>query len=222
MDSARFDTLSRALYDARSRRGLARLLGALTLGGVLTAGTIPTAAKKGGKGKGKGKNKKGKKVTICHNGQTITVSKSALKGHKKHGDDEGPCPTPDTTPPGPCDGLNENDECDRGPSLSPGACCGGVCTRLGTVQNCRACGDTCQAGTETCSGLNSGGDPNSGCCAFIGALCSPLADTCCNSSTCNGINEANEAVCCGVSGSSSCSIGTECCSGNCVSGECAA
>src|SRR5687767_8297013 len=102
MDGARFDSLSRALFDARSRRGLARLLGALTLGGVLTAGTVPTAAKKGGKGKGKGKNKKGKKVTICHNGQTITVSKSALKGHKKHGDSEGPCPTPN--PPDPCPG----------------------------------------------------------------------------------------------------------------------
>src|SRR5687767_10573694 len=143
MDGARFDSLSRALVDARSRRGLARLLGTLTLGGILTAGTIPTAAKKGGKGKGKGKNKKGKKVTICHNGQTITVSKSALKGHKKHGDSEGPCP--------PC--------VPRCATTNP-------CGADGCGSSCSTCGGstTCQNGQCRCPDGRSPCGPNAVCC----------------------------------------------------------
>src|SRR5688572_31429214 len=45
----------------------------------------------------KNKKKNGKKVTLCHKGQSITVSKSAVKGHKQHGDTPGPCPV--TLPP---------------------------------------------------------------------------------------------------------------------------
>ena len=33
----------------------------------------------------------GKKVTLCHNGHTITVALSALPAHLAHGDTEGPC-----------------------------------------------------------------------------------------------------------------------------------
>lgn len=32
-----------------------------------------------------------KKVTICHNGRTITISRSALPAHLRHGDTVGPC-----------------------------------------------------------------------------------------------------------------------------------
>lgn len=32
------------------------------------------------------------KVTICHKGHTITISKSALPTHLRHGDTVGPCP----------------------------------------------------------------------------------------------------------------------------------
>lgn len=35
----------------------------------------------------------GKKVTICHNGNTISVSENALDAHLKHGDTIGPCTT---------------------------------------------------------------------------------------------------------------------------------
>lgn len=31
------------------------------------------------------------KVTICHNGHTITISQSALPAHRRHGDTIGPC-----------------------------------------------------------------------------------------------------------------------------------
>lgn len=33
-----------------------------------------------------------KKVTICHKGHTITISRSALPAHLRHGDTIGPCP----------------------------------------------------------------------------------------------------------------------------------
>jgi hypothetical protein len=35
----------------------------------------------------------GKKVTICHKGKTIKVSKHALRAHLRHGDTLGPCST---------------------------------------------------------------------------------------------------------------------------------
>ena len=37
-----------------------------------------------------------KKVTLCHNGETIEVSMSALEAHYGHGDTLGPCPEPVT------------------------------------------------------------------------------------------------------------------------------
>jgi hypothetical protein len=36
--------------------------------------------------------KKKPKVTLCHNGQTIKVSRCAKKKHLRHGDTLGPCP----------------------------------------------------------------------------------------------------------------------------------
>lgn len=54
MDGSRFDAWSRALADARSRRGLARLLTGLALGGpIALRRTTDTAAKKKGKGRKK-------------------------------------------------------------------------------------------------------------------------------------------------------------------------
>ena len=105
MDHNRFETLLRSLSTAHSRRNALRLLGGSAFGGLLTLGVGRTEAKNGGharaEGKGKGKNKKGKKVTLCHQGQTITVAKSAAKGHKQHGDTAGPCPSGPTGPTPP-------------------------------------------------------------------------------------------------------------------------
>jgi len=33
-----------------------------------------------------------KKVDVCHNGKTISISVNALGGHLGHGDTEGACP----------------------------------------------------------------------------------------------------------------------------------
>jgi hypothetical protein len=38
------------------------------------------------------------KVTICHNGQEITISRAALSAHLAHGDNEGACPSAPATP----------------------------------------------------------------------------------------------------------------------------
>jgi hypothetical protein len=38
------------------------------------------------------KDNKNNKVLICHNGNTICISQSAVQAHKNHGDTEGSCP----------------------------------------------------------------------------------------------------------------------------------
>jgi hypothetical protein len=100
VDAERFDMLFQSLSETPSRRGAFRLLAGSLLGGFLSLDAASTRAKKSGKGrdKGKRKGKNKQKVTVCHNGQTITVSKSALQAHKKHGDTTGACPTQDSRP----------------------------------------------------------------------------------------------------------------------------
>jgi hypothetical protein len=75
MDGSRVDALARALTAGRSRRGLTRLLGGLTLGGPLALlGLAPSAAKhKGGKGKKKHKKPACPGQQIC-NGACIPTS----------------------------------------------------------------------------------------------------------------------------------------------------
>lgn len=91
MDGSSFDRLPKACTEPRSRRGLSRLVGGLAVGGSLALlGVTESGAKK-------------KKVTLCHQGQTISVSKKAKKKHLKHGDTLGACPST-TPPPGPVTG----------------------------------------------------------------------------------------------------------------------
>ena len=58
MDHTHFETLLRSLSTAPSRRDALRLLGAVTLGGLLPIGAASSEAKTGGHGRGKGKHKK--------------------------------------------------------------------------------------------------------------------------------------------------------------------
>jgi hypothetical protein len=144
MDTTAFDGLTRALAGGMSRRGVTRMLGGLTLG-ILTLGPIATDAKRGGKGKGKGKGKK--KVTICHQGTTISVSRSAVKGHLKHGDTRGACGAPGSPANQCADGTTNGSETDVD--------CGGSCPRCATGKTCAVRSDCvsarCEAGTcQTC------------------------------------------------------------------------
>ena len=36
----------------------------------------------------------GSKMTICHQGTTISIDSSAWPAHQRHGDTQGPCPKP--------------------------------------------------------------------------------------------------------------------------------
>ena len=99
MDSKQFDELVARLARGSTRRDALKGVAGGALASVTGVVTV-ASAKNGGKGKGKGKGKdkkkckgKGKdKVTICHKGQTITVSRCAYeKGHASHGDTLGPC-----------------------------------------------------------------------------------------------------------------------------------
>ena len=115
MVADRFDTLLRSLSETPSRRNALRLLAGSALGGLLTREAGDALAKKGGKGKGKGKNKRGKKdkVTLCHQGKTITVSKSAKKAHLAHGDTIGRCPITKPAVRATCsDGITNGTETD--------------------------------------------------------------------------------------------------------------
>jgi hypothetical protein len=110
MDAQRFDRLLRSLSMTPSRRGALGLLAGSALAGLLGFEQQTTTAKGKGKGKRKGKRKKcvdSSQITICHQGQTLSVSNCALPAHLAHGDTEGACPSPSFTEiacPGPNEG----------------------------------------------------------------------------------------------------------------------
>lgn len=148
MDNVRFDALLRALSRTPSRRGALRLLAGSALGGLLAADPIGAEAKRGGGG-GKGKGK----VTICHKGETITVSRSALKRHRKHGDTVGDCCT---------NGIKDAGEADVD--------CGGTCPRCAIGKTCADRGDCASA---RCDGGTCAACANNGECGLDvdGSIC---------------------------------------------------
>src|SRR5688572_7694846 len=97
MDADRFESLLRSLTTSPSRRGALRLLAGSALGSLLLGDPLAAEAKKGGGKGGKNGGKKDKKckskekMTICHKGQTISISSCAWKAHQKHGDTVGEC-----------------------------------------------------------------------------------------------------------------------------------
>jgi len=104
MKDLTLDRFARGLTTVRSRRqALALLAGTSTVVGFGAAEAKKGGngkGKKKGHGKGKGKGKGKEKVTICHNGQTITVARPAVAAHLAHGDTEGACtPAGDTCLP---------------------------------------------------------------------------------------------------------------------------
>jgi hypothetical protein len=115
MDGSRFDRLTRHIGSiVTSRRGSLRILAATTLAALISGQPVPSGAKK-------------KKVTLCHEGQTLSVSKKAKKVHLKHGDTLGECPAPPPPPPpgggnGGNGGNGGGDGCPSGQKLCDGAC----------------------------------------------------------------------------------------------------
>lgn len=128
MDGSRFDALAQSFATSRDRRGIVRLVAVSALGGLVLAGASDADAKR---------KKNNKKITICHNGQTITVSKNAKKGHLKHGDTLGECPPP--PPSNLCgDGVQNGAETDVD-------CGGGTCPRCAVGKKCSTRND-CTSG----------------------------------------------------------------------------
>jgi hypothetical protein len=121
MDAMQFDTLTRALHDARSRRGaLAALVGG-TLG---VLGLAETTAKKKRKGKGN-KNKGGKRSPTCSDGKK--------NGSESDVDCGGACP-----------------RCSNGKSCATRSdCAGGLCAG-GTCQACAVDGDCGEDADDFC------------------------------------------------------------------------
>jgi hypothetical protein len=250
MEDLRFDTLVRSLATPRSRRGVARLLGSLPFGGVLTGlGIEGTTAGDRLGGEPCTRNRQCQTKTClnpdnCDCGEpgcacTCACSKANPKvgcakpsnpckkavctdsgrcrirpNAKKNGDScaankicrDGKCINP-------CKGENDNAPCRVG--FVDGVCCDEVCIELGKQQNCTACGDACELGTEICGGAEEG------CCLPSFESCDPdnSVDRCCGESTCTGENANNFPICCGLPGEGPCFEGTECCSGSCQIGD---
>lgn len=165
MIADRFDILLRSLSQTPSRRHALRLLGGSAFGALLTRDASDALAKQGGKGKGKNKKGKKGKVALCHQGQTITVSKSGQKAHLAQGDTIGRCSTTNQ-PSGPtcADGITNGSETDVD--------CGGSCPRCATGKTCATRSDCasarCEAGTcQTCANplTDCGTDSGGGMCA---------------------------------------------------------
>jgi hypothetical protein len=136
MDASRFDEMVRSWAEAGSRRSL---LTALAGGAAALTGMTETSGKR---------KKKKKKVTLCLNGQTITVPKKQQGGYLSQGATVGKCPA----------------ACVR-------QCSGRTCGQDGcggTYGDCS--GDlTCQGGTCSCPAGEDECAP--GVCVPTGSLC---------------------------------------------------
>ncbi|MEZ4561527.1 MAG: hypothetical protein R2853_02155 [Thermomicrobiales bacterium] len=82
MEDRKFDALVARLASGLTRRGAIATLAAAGAGQWLGN----TEARR-----------KNKKVKICRNGQTLSVTKKKKQKHLKPGDSAGPCPAPRTT-----------------------------------------------------------------------------------------------------------------------------
>lgn len=222
MDVDRFDHLARlfALPESPTRRALSTTI-AVALAGVL--GTHPQEradARNRGKPRKRRKGreqqavseaKKRNKVTVCHQGQTITVPSKKKKVHLRHGDTPGPCPVPTTSPPT----TRPPDDCIPacGDKTCGGNGCGGSCPP-GCVGN-----DVCLDGQcvcqPQCSNRECGDD---GCGATCG-ICNP-GEACSANGRCNCVPDCDDRVCggdgCGGSCPPGCASDEICDDGACV------
>src|SRR5262245_10764621 len=120
MDADRFAALLAALSLAPSRRSALRLLSGLGLAGIL--GHDQSQAKH------KRKHHQHKKVTLCPNGQTLLVPRSAVKALLSQGATRGVCPPPPPPPPPalppppPCQGQADGTACGSGQQCSGEVC----------------------------------------------------------------------------------------------------
>jgi hypothetical protein len=225
MDADRFEHLLRSWSTTPSRRHALRVLAGSALGALLGLDQLKAKAKKGkgkGRGKGKGKGKRTKcvasgQVTICHQGQTLTVSNCALPAHQAHGDTLGPCPPPPSPPPP--SGCPD----DRPPCGS--VCCAPTQTCLpGNTCGCAADQVACQTGfcaTATCpDGVTPRNTTTCACggvCPDSRAPCGTSAECCPPDKVC--IFAAGITGCACPAGTSGCATTNFCATGTCPNGQ---
>lgn len=153
MDGPHFDALSRALVEARSRRGLTRLLGGLLLGGSPGSLAPGESAAKGKQGGGKKpKKKRGRPALGC-----APSCAGAQCGDDGCGGSCGGCPVCQACAGGTCRPA------DDAPCGINGRCLHGACN---ATPLCRETNFTrCQRDVDCCSTKCYVGE---GCAAFIG------------------------------------------------------
>jgi hypothetical protein len=199
MDGLRFDALTRALSRATSRRSAL----AAALAGLLTLGSVEA---------------KRRKVTLCHNGQTLSVRRRAKRKHLRHGDTLGPCPEPVVCPPGQkscqgrCIAANQCCTATDCPTIAALVCAeqrciSGSCTTVNTANGER--GPRCSGVQEVCQ---------DGQCVCVpdcngGTTCA-TGDGCGGTCTCNDASFCNEGVC--VACDPPCPAGQRCVHGTCT------
>lgn len=202
MDARRFDQLVRHWTEAQPRRPLLGLaVGGAT--GLLWLRNVPAKHKK----------RKSKKVTLCLNGQTITVPRKKQGSFVRQGATVGPCPGGGGD--GPCRADGDCDRCAR-ETCQAGVCgcpddmvrdTNGIChtPRL----NCYAVGQTVSSPTLCCSGTGSQ--------IQFGFFCIPGTTTCAQNQDCAGGGKCLGGMCpplyLGVAGQA-CKAGIGCTSPN--------
>ncbi len=247
MDAARFDALTKTLGTPRSRRSLARLLGGLSLGGVLSALTVRKAAAAKLNGGARCSSK-----TQCKSGRCLNPDKCDCT--KKSCKCICACSTTDPVvrciaPPNPCkkavcsatgrcvlqnkqNGIScgAGKVCYRGTCCSPN-CAGKKCGPNGCGGSCGPCFGgfcsqtgvcDCGPGKELCQGVCVG------TCTSIEIRKPGTCDCCCTNGfmcderdtpCCSGIRNAG-GNCTGRSSGALCSFDAQCASGECQDGTC--
>lgn len=153
LDGTRFDTLTRLLGQAPSRRALLPLVGGLLAAPL--AGVTPVDAKK-----------KKKKATLCLDGQTIRASRKKKKKLLKSGATPGACPSsppPPNCTPETCGGCCDGATCHDGEGRNFCGRNGAACLQCGPNELCD--GETCFCPTQCCADAD--------CDAIAGGVCLP-------------------------------------------------
>lgn len=190
MEEKRFDALV-----ARLTRGLSRRNAMAALAAAVGAGQLPDHAEA---------RRKKKKVTICRNGQTLSVTKKKKRKHLRAGDAAGPCPAPGTT--------SRPTTTPEPPRCQPSA--PNFCARLdicvdacpgGKVFDPDSCACTCPAVSTCCS-----------CARGSEFLCfTGVADAGACETACSGAGGTDAAFAGGNGGSAVCDFGTDSCRVTC-------
>lgn len=211
MDAKQFDSIARALAGQASRRVLTGGFATGALGAAVHLLSQPVEAAKGKKRNEKDndrvdaekkRKKKKKKVTLCQNGQTITVNKKAKKKFLRQGATAGACPsTPDCVPTNPnaCAGRECGTATNGCAEIPCGECTGsetcnastGQCIACTPIQN--PCGDrVCGTVDNGCGAQVQCGADNGNCPAA--AECK-AAGVCGNDGQCSYPDEPNNTPC---------------------------